>query len=205
MEITIPTNCEWVIGIDEAGRGPIAGPVTVGAAICRSADYAVLLETIPSFIVGRDSKKLTAKARDNIFAEMIASNLVQSYVFSVPNTDIDDRGIIWSIKAALRQCLEAHTADPSSTLVLLDGGLKAPEEFPLQQTIIKGDEKVPLIGLASIAAKVTRDQEMAVMATTYPDYGFEKHKGYGTKGHYEALKKCGPSSIHRMSFLKNDY
>ena len=91
--------------------------------------------------------------------------------------------------------------DPQTCLVLLDGGLKAPREFIYQKTIIKGDEKELSISLASIAAKVTRDAYMTKLAKKYPAYGFEIHKGYGTKKHREAIKKHGPSEVHRMSFL----
>ncbi|HYC83043.1 MAG TPA: ribonuclease HII [Candidatus Paceibacterota bacterium] len=202
MELVLPNDCDWVIGIDEAGRGPIAGPVTVAAAMCRASDYPKLTNGLPSFVVGKDSKKLTSKARAKIFGEISDSALVQTAVFSVSGQQIDKEGIVPSINSALYRCLKVLASDPTKTLVLLDGGLKAPAEFVVQRTIIKGDERVPLIGLASIVAKVTRDREMEMLGEAHPGYGFEQHKGYGTKGHYEALEKQGPTVIHRLSFLR---
>ena len=115
---------------------------------------------------------------------------------------IDQKGITHAIRLSIKRCLKRCKVDPRVTRVLLDGSLKAPEEFMYQETIIKGDQKEKVISLASIMAKVTRDQWMKKEALKYPEYGFEIHKGYGTKKHRENIKKKGLSPIHRKSFLK---
>jgi ribonuclease HII len=116
---------------------------------------------------------------------------------------IDNKGLSFAIKKALRTSLLALKKAPESAKVLLDGGLKAPPEFKDQKTIIKGDEKEMVIALASITAKVLRDRKMIRLGKKYPAYGFEIHKGYGTKGHYEAIKKYGLLNEHRISFFGN--
>ena len=110
-------------------------------------------------------------------------------------------GIVHSIRTALARTLKQICTKPNKTFILLDGTLTAPEQFPLQKTIIKGDEKEPLIAAASIVAKVCRDRKMVMYAQRFSQYNFERHKGYGTKKHYNALKKHGICDIHRKSFL----
>jgi ribonuclease HII len=115
---------------------------------------------------------------------------------------IDTRGITFAIRHALADSLKKLNRPPEQTLVLLDGGLRAPAEYAFQKTIVKGDEKEPVISLASIAAKVLRDKKLYALAKKYPEYGFEKHKGYGTSSHYAAIAKHGVlEKVHRKSFL----
>ena len=181
---------KYIIGIDEVGRGPIAGPVTVCACMI-SADIGKKYKGI------KDSKKLSEKKREEIFS--IIKGKVQYKVTSISAKEIDKKGISFCIKKALATSISIF---PTDTLVLLDGGLKAPSEFKKQKTIIKGDEKEVCIALASIIAKVTRDRYMCKMAKKHPQYGFEGHKGYGTRAHYMAIEKSGKSPLHRLTFLQ---
>lgn len=186
-----------IIGIDEAGRGPLAGPVAVGVcAVPEIFDYKI-------FGLLRDSKKLSEKRREEIFAQMQILKKEGKLDFSVAlvsNKVIDDKGISYAIREGVKGVLQKIVADPKRCKVFLDGSLKAPAEFVNQETIIKGDEKVPVISLASIAAKVTRDRYMKKAALEYIEYGFEIHKGYGTKAHIECIRKQGFCAIHRVSF-----
>ncbi len=181
---------KYTIGIDEVGRGPIAGPVTVCACMI-SAEIAKKYKGI------KDSKKLSESQREKIFTEI--QGLVEYKVTSISAKEIDTKGISFCIKKALAKSISIF---PTDTLVLLDGGLKAPPEYKDQKTIIKGDEKEVCIALASIIAKVTRDRYMCKMAKKHPEYGFEDHKGYGTRAHYVAIDKIGMSPLHRLSFLQ---
>lgn len=195
-------RAKYVIGIDEAGRGPIAGPVAVGGVMIR-ADILRKMKRVDLAGI-RDSKKLTEKKREEWLVAMRAwkkEGMIDFAVTLVPADAIDTRGIAPSIRKGIASVLKKLGADPRSSRVRLDGGIKAPEEFVMQQTIIKGDEKEAIIALASIAAKVTRDIKMKGFAKHFPGYGLEVHKGYGTKAHYAAIKKQGIVSIHRMTFL----
>lgn len=189
-----------VIGIDEVGRGPLAGPVTVCAcAISASFDLS-------RFSGIKDSKKLTPKKRDEWFDAIsgMKDRGELSFAFtSIPSEEIDATGIAVAIQKALDTSLEGLGLDPESVTVMLDGSLHAPKRFARQETIIKGDEKIPVISAASIVAKVMRDRYMDEMALVYPGYGLEKHKGYGTATHCAAIRSLGPTPIHRRSFLKN--
>ena len=199
---------KFLIGIDEVGRGPVAGSVAVGALMISSEK---LKETKKMFIEFKDSKKLSPKKRNEWFANIKKAKeegLLDYKVVFVDNKKIDEFGIAPSIKSCMKTALtrlsNLHEVRPRvNCLVLLDGGLKAPEEFVNQKTIIKGDEKEMVIALASIVAKVTRDALMCKLAKEYPNYELEKHKGYGTKAHMEAIKKHGISEIHRKTYLKN--
>jgi ribonuclease HII len=191
-------NIEWIIGIDEAGRGPIAGPVSVGGVLI-PADFDA------AFCVGiKDSKQLSAQLREEWFAKMHDHPSVHISVSLVGPDHIDKRGIVHAIKTAMRRVLTdlSEDIDPTTILVLLDGSLYAPRIYVHQETIIKGDEKVPVISMASIAAKVTRDRHMVKLAKKYPEYRFDKHKGYGTENHYKMLQEHGPSKMHRSSFIR---
>lgn len=188
----------YIIGIDEVGRGPIAGPVTLCAAIAEPGFEKELLGI-------KDSKQLTSAKREEWYArlqEFVRTGSVRFAVAHVEAHIIDSIGIAPAIRQALAQTLTKLAVDPVTTHIMLDGSLKAPKEFS-QETIIKGDEKIPLISLASIAAKVQRDALMVAAAGKYPGYGFERHKGYGTKAHYEALRRLGLSPLHRKSFLSS--
>jgi len=190
----------YTVGIDEAGRGPLAGPVAVGVVIAPKNFNKKLLTGV------RDSKKLSHAQREAWFEKLkvwkkegeldYAVALVSAHI-------IDTKGITFAIKKGMKECLKKVKADSTACEVLLDGSLKAPEEFKHQKTIIKGDDKIPLISLASIAAKVTRDRKMLQMAKVYPKYNFEVHKGYGTAFHRHQIQILGPCEIHRQSFIQN--
>lgn len=193
----------YVVGIDEAGRGPIAGPVAVGGVIVRTDILAKMKRSDLRGI--RDSKKLTEKARELWLAKMRIwkrEGKIDFAVTLVSSEIIDKQGIAPSVRKGIASVLRKLNTNPNSTQVLLDGGIKAPLEFTLQQTIIKGDEKEAIIALASIAAKVTRDKKMCQFSEHFKGYGFEVHKGYGTKMHYASIKKWGISIVHRRSFCK---
>ncbi len=190
---------KYIVGIDEAGRGPLAGPVAVGIAVVpHDFDWSL----IPG--VG-DSKKVTEKNREVIFlrAEALKKEGVLDYMVSLVSAHTIDRiGISRAVAYGIERGLAKLALDPAVVSVKLDGLLKAPAEYEDQETIIKGDAKELVIGLASILAKVTRDRVMVLRAREYPEYGFEIHKGYGTKVHGAALSTHGLSPIHRRSFCK---
>lgn len=195
-----------VIGIDEVGRGPLAGPVAVGAVLIYKEHYKKVAKIFPTI---KDSKKLSARSREEWFVkieEAERAGFLMSSIQFVSSKHIDKQGIVPSIRKALTRALEKVSTVNDNKFgiqVLLDGGLYAPEEYRDQKTIIKGDEKKLVIALASIVAKVTRDARMIKLGKKFPLYGFEKHKGYGTRGHYAAIKKYGITEHHRKSFLRN--
>ncbi|MES2014739.1 MAG: ribonuclease HII [Patescibacteria group bacterium] len=189
---------KYILGIDEAGRGPLAGPVAVGV-VATLKDFD-LLAAFPGL---NDSKKLSEKKREFLFArlqeEMRVGN-VRAVVCLSSAEVIDTKGISYAISHALTQGVRKLMPDPALGKIYLDGSLKAPAEYE-QETIIGGDATVPAIMLASVAAKVTRDRLMVKIAGEQPQYGFEKHKGYGTASHIQAIHTYGISPIHRVSFL----
>jgi ribonuclease HII len=202
-------NFRYIVGIDEVGRGPIAGPVAVGA-LCVDVEHAKAMlsrvEFRALFSGIKDSKKISPEKRKEWFVKILSAQKVGAINFAVTFVsakDIDTKGLAPSIKKALQKSLQKVAPDPANTCVLLDGSLYAPAEYKKQKTIIKGDLKEPIIGLASIVAKVMRDRQMVAYSKKYPQYDFEIHKGYGTKKHYEKIKKHGLSPLHRESFLKN--
>ena len=189
-----------VVGVDEAGRGPLAGPVAVGV-IAVSEGYNIL----EHFLGLNDSKKLSEKKREILFKtlqEQIKEGNVRAVVCLSSASMIDDKGIAFAVRHALDRGVRKLLPNPEEGKVWLDGSLKAPAEYA-QETVIGGDGLIPAIMLASIAAKVTRDQLMLKTEGKYPLYGFASHKGYGTKTHIEAIRKYGPCEEHRRSFLKN--
>lgn len=197
-------TARYIVGIDEVGRGPLAGPVAVCAFLMRDESFLENQKDkkLPKL---KDSKKLSKKQREEWFEYLKVAKtegLCDFVVSFVSPENIDKFGIAKCIQKALNQSLEKVTSqDYSSFQIFLDGGLKAPVEYVNQQTIIRGDELHPVISLASIVAKVSRDRVMAEYGEKYPEYGFEKHSGYGTKAHYEAIKKHGQTPIHRKSFI----
>lgn len=201
------SRIKYLVGVDEVGRGPLAGPVAVCVfCIPQKPRHPVSRLGADFFASGvvRDSKKMTAKMREKIFKSISrkkASGHISCAVAFVSASFIDRAGISCAIRTALRSALRVLHIFARECRVLLDGGLKAPAEFTRQKTIIKGDEKEAVIALASIVAKVSRDRKMCAFAKKYPQYGFEKHKGYGTREHYAALQKHGPCPIHRKTFL----
>lgn len=189
---------QFLLGVDEAGRGPLAGPVSVGVVMVpREFDVAAAFPGVA------DSKKLTERKREKLFSMLEARVALGDVRFTVAFESaaaIDERGIAAVVREAVARGIERLLERGDTVEVFLDGALSAPSLYP-QHTIIGGDATVPLISLASIAAKVSRDRLMVALAKEFPEYGFEKHKGYGTRAHYEALTAYGLSEIHRKSFV----
>lgn len=185
-------GCQVICGVDEAGRGPLAGPVCAAAVILPKH-----LE-IPGLT---DSKKLTDKKRRELFP-LIQEQAVSYGIGLASQEEIDEINILQATFLAMERALSQLNVRPD--MVLIDGNREREFGVPVQ-TIIKGDSLSANIAAASILAKVTRDNLMVELAKQYPQYGFEIHKGYGTKAHYEALRQYGASPIHRRSFLKKFY
>lgn len=193
---------KFVLGVDEAGRGPLAGPVAVG--IVAVPENFIIAREFPNLA---DSKQMTPLGRAKLFKLMRARMKAGDIRFCVRFTSalrIDAWGLTRAVRSAVSRGVRSLAPEPDGVRIYLDGLLTAPLEYD-QQTIIGGDEAVPAISLASIAAKVMRDRLMTRMAKLFPEYGFEVHKGYGTKLHYQALKKHGLCEIHRRSFLHLDF
>lgn len=179
-----------ICGIDEAGRGPLAGPVVAGAVVF-PAD---------TDITGiNDSKKLTEKKREELY-DLIMENAVSVGIGMASPQRIDEINILQATYEAMREAISKLSVTPD---LLLNDAVTIPELPMKQVAIVKGDAKSVSIGAASIIAKVTRDRLMYEYDKVMPEYGFAKHKGYGTKEHIEAIKKYGPSPIHRTTFIKN--
>ena len=181
-----------ICGVDEAGRGPLAGPVCAAAVILPKG-----LE-IPGL---NDSKKLTDKRRRELFP-LIQEQAIAYGIAFASHEEIDEINILQATFLAMERALEQLKIQPE--LALIDGNRQ--KDFGIKvETVVKGDSRSANIAAASVLAKVTRDLYMEQMAKEYPGYGFEVHKGYGTKAHYQALTELGPSPIHRMSFLRKFY
>lgn len=191
---------KYTIGIDEAGRGPLAGPVAVAAAKISPEFDKKFFNDI------KDSKKLSAEERELWFSmaleEKKKGNLDYAVVL-ISETTIDKHGIAYAVRLGIKRCLEKLRVPEEECQIFLDGGIKAPSKFPHQLTVIKGDEKIPVVSLASIIAKVTRDRWMIKKSRKFPEFDFHIHKGYATLMHRLALAKHGPTILHRKSFLKN--
>lgn len=199
----IPKDVKYLVGIDEAGRGALAGPVAVGMFVW-PVKVGDLLMAVADYPVGRDSKKLTPKMREKWFVfltELAKSTGAICQVSFVSETYIDRAGIVPAVTRGIEACLSKLTDSPEKYLIKLDGGLKAPAEFIHQKTIIKGDETEPIISFASILAKVSRDKKMIKMASDFAGYGLEKHKGYGTKEHFARVAELGLSTCHRRTYF----
>lgn len=182
--------CSAICGIDEAGRGPLAGPVVAGAAIL-PADCEILFLN--------DSKKLSEKRREALFEEIKEKAIAWSVGVVGPEV-IDEINILQATYEAMRQAIAGLSVRPD---LLLNDAVTIPRVEINQVPIIKGDAKSVSIAAASILAKVTRDHMMIEYDAKYPEYGFAKHKGYGTAAHIAALKELGPTPIHRRSFIGN--
>lgn len=181
-----------ICGVDEAGRGPLAGPVCAAAVILPKG-----LE-IPGL---NDSKKLTDKRRREL-APLIKEQALAYGIAFADHNEIDQINILQATFLAMERALAQLNLKPE--LALIDGNRK--KDFGMMvETVVKGDSRSANIAAASVLAKVTRDDYMEAIALEYPGYGFEIHKGYGTKAHYEALRQLGPCPIHRMTFLKKFY
>ncbi len=227
----------YVVGIDEAGRGPIAGPVSVGVFVTRKNFVIKNGQRLRKIFPGlNDSKKLSGTQRERIFSlieNAVKKGDVTFCVILVSAKIIDQKGITKAVQIGIDKAIKginlfvppalgrheklrsarlSHRLslggikkldlNYKNTFIYLDGLLRAPKEFS-QKTVIKGDVKIAVISAASICAKVVRDRHMKKMAEKYLDYGFEKHKGYGTKEHYKAVSKYGLSFEHRKTYLKN--
>ncbi|MGN0108406.1 MAG: ribonuclease HII [Hominilimicola sp.] len=178
-----------IAGVDEAGRGPLAGPV-----------YAAAVILPPDAIIKgiNDSKKLSEKRREELFDE-ITEKAVAYNICSIDEKRIDEINILNATYEAMNGAVNGLKIQPD--FVLIDGNRIGGMTLP-HETVVKGDAKSISIAAASILAKVSRDRFICEMAEKYPEYGFEKHKGYGTKAHNEAILKYGPCEIHRRTFLK---
>ncbi len=193
---------KYLIGIDEVGRGPIAGPVAVGSFLFIKSDAKKYFKGV------KESKQLKEEKREEWFGKILEAQkkgLINFAVTFQSDKVIDKRGLSFAIKNALKISLNKLKIKPEQALVLLDGGLYAPSEYKNQKTIIKGDTKEKVIALASICAKVLRDRKMRHWAKKYTDYSFDINKGYGTKAHYKAIEKHGLTPIHRRSFLQKSH
>lgn len=195
----VKSETHYIVGVDEAGRGPLAGPVAVGVAVVpRGFDW----RQVPG--VG-DSKKVSAENRKAIFRRagtLRRTGTLDFCVALISHTVIDRIGITRAVDRGIVRCFKKLALNPATASVRLDGLLRAPVDFKKQKTIIKGDAKEKVIGLASICAKVARDAYMVRAAQKYPEYSFEVHKGYGTSMHCTAIQKYGIAAIHRRSFCR---
>lgn len=186
----IKSGYKLICGVDEAGRGPLAGPVFAAAVILPEGE---IIEGI------NDSKKLTPKRREELY-DIICEKAVAWASASANEKVIDDINILNATFLAMKNAVEKLPRKPS--FVLVDGN-RLPDISIPSEAVVKGDSKSINIAAASIIAKVERDRYITEMAKLYPEYGFDKHKGYGTKAHTDAILKYGPSPIHRKTFLKN--
>ncbi len=183
---------EWICGVDEAGRGPLAGPVCAAAVILpRGLDIAGL----------DDSKKLSVRRRRELY-DVITGAAAAYAIALVDQERIDEINILQATFRAMEEAVAKLSPQPD--LALVDGNREPVLSMPCE-TIVGGDGKCASIAAASILAKVTRDRLMEELDRQYPEYGFAVHKGYGTRRHYEALRQYGPCPIHRQSFLKKFY
>ncbi len=197
---------KFIIGIDEVGRGPVAGPVTVCAVLMTEDAYKSFKKNELCQKL-RDSKKLSPKKRQEWFNRVKKwqkDGMLDFAVFNLSASAIDKFGISSAIQKCLNKCLEELDVPfgKDRSQILLDGRLLAPDKYQNQKTIIGGDASEPIISLASIIAKVKRDKYMIEKSEQYSEYEFDKHKGYGTSAHMKAIEKYGLSNFHRKSFLK---
>lgn len=215
---------KYTIGIDEVGRGPLAGPVTVGIVMCEEKFYTKLKRDRNFPLLGKDSKKLSPELREK-YSKYLNYIGVPYVILHTSNKQIDKIGIAKCIQKSIEKGINKLTKNTQTSFlhsqeckndvcvinVLLDGGLRVPIEFIKkypnikfsQKTIIKGDEKEKIIAWASILAKVSRDDLMRKAHKKHPKYGFHMHKGYGTLAHRNAISNYGFSVIHRKTYCRN--
>lgn len=185
----VANGLKYVAGVDEVGRGPLAGPVVCCAVIMPMDD---IIEGID------DSKKLSEKKRELLY-DVIREKAISYCIKEISPQEIDEINILQAVKKCMTEAVNGLDVKPDITLVDgVDTNLQINAEY-----ITKGDQKSYTIGCASILAKVYRDRLMCEYAKEYPDYGLEKHKGYGTKTHIEKIKEIGPCKLHRKTFIKN--
>lgn len=183
----VPSHGSLIAGVDEAGRGPLAGPVVAAAVVLGARPPAGLA----------DSKQLTARRRQQLFQCIVEQCAAVSYAAASPRK-IDDVNVLQATLRAMGRAVVtlAHRPD----VVHVDGNHRIPRLAVPQKTLVKGDERCPAIAAASIVAKVVRDRMMASWSIVYPEYGFDANKGYGTAPHLDALSAYGPCAVHRFSF-----
>ncbi len=186
-------NYQFIAGVDEAGRGPLAGPV-VAAAVLIDKNFSIDHSDLE---LVADSKSISHKKREKLFS-LIKEKALAVEISVVDNTIIDQINILQASFLAMRRAI--NRLKIKADYILVDGKFKIPKLNKTQSAIIKGDAKVWTIAAASIIAKVSRDWIMTEMDKKYPNYGFSKHKGYGTKLHFSKIKEYGPCPIHRLSF-----
>ena len=180
---------KYVCGVDEAGRGPLCGPVYAAACILPDGLFIEGLD---------DSKKLTEKTREQLF-DVIRENAIAYCIASASVEEIDEMNILEADLLAMRRAIEGLSV--KADFAIIDGNIARDFQIPAEP-VIKGDAKSMSIAAASILAKVARDRICYELDSQYPEYGIKKHKGYGTKAHMEALRKFGPSPIHRKKFIR---
>jgi len=186
-------GCQAIAGIDEVGRGPLAGPV-VSAVLLVKKDYPLLIKKLKI----KDSKSLSKKQREEVFEMISKEPSLEWQVSAVWPGVIDRVNILEATLVSWRRCLKKLNSQPD--FLFLDGNTDIPGLKTDQRAIVKGDQKILVLALASIMAKVYRDRLMKRLSQKYPEYGFNRHKGYGTKLHLARLSKFGPCQIHRKSF-----
>lgn len=191
-------NVKYIAGVDEVGRGPLAGPVVAAAVIIHHESPLTSDEQEIFYKKMRDSKKLSAIQREKIFDVLTHSNAIHYGIGIVPEKIIDEINILQASLLAMEYAIRNISCNPD--FLLIDGPFTLENISLNQKAIVNGDEKVTSIAMASIIAKVTRDRFMIECDQKYPQYSFALHKGYGTKLHLDALKKYGPCEIHRKSF-----
>ena len=182
------TTCEYICGIDEAGRGPLAGPVVAGAVILPKNHKIPYLN---------DSKQLSEKRREELYDQIMSEALAVGIGIISPER-IDEINILQATYEAMRSAIDQLAYKPN---ILLNDAVIIPNVNIPQEKIIKGDAKSLSIAAASVIAKVTRDRMMKAYHELFPEYGFDKHKGYGSRDHIEMIQKLGPSPIHRKTFI----
>jgi ribonuclease HII len=193
---------KYVIGIDEAGRGALAGPVCVGAVLYpEDFDWQAAFSIITrrGLVVLRDSKQLSAQQRELLYEFIVQNGRLRHAFALVDAKAIDTIGIVNAGHEAAAVALKRLGVSPTRAEVLLDAGLRAPSVWE-QRSIVRGDETVPAIALASIIAKVTRDRLMEELSPRFAPYGFDEHKGYGTLAHRKAIARRGLTDLHRATF-----
>ncbi|MBE6798367.1 MAG: ribonuclease HII [Ruminococcaceae bacterium] len=181
---------KYICGVDEAGRGPLAGPVCAAAVILPEG---LVIEGL------NDSKKLTESKREKLFDIIIEKAISYSVAFGTVE-EIEEHNILNATFIAMNKAIDGLEVRPDYALI---DGNRVPKGIKIDcETVVKGDAKSASVAAASVLAKVTRDRLLLRYAEKYPEYGFEKHKGYGTAAHYEAVRKCGLCPVHRPSFFK---
>lgn len=193
---------QYLIGVDEAGRGALAGPVCVGAVLIPDTfdwkeGYALVCRGGKAQL--RDSKKLSAQQRETLYGYITKHGALKHAAALVGASTIDEIGIVNATHEAAARAILSLGVSPSRVQVVLDAGLRAPEKWQ-QEAFVRGDERIPAIALASIVAKVTRDRHMEALAEAHAEYQFGEHKGYGTLAHRQAILRFGLSELHRASF-----